>query len=114
MIYTYICEPCEKTFEIIKGMNDPDPKKCPECGYKKIYRDYSEIAEVSVSNEPKTLGALADKNTEKLVKEGRLPEVTLDYENTKKKKAKFNKRVEKFSKLSPKEIREYIQTGKEK
>ena len=73
MIYTYICEECQDTFEIVKGMNDPDPKACPCCGYKKIYRDFSEIGAAYV-NDIKTIGALADKNTEQMVKEGKISE----------------------------------------
>lgn len=32
MRYDYECSSCKKTVEIEKGMNDPTPDKCPECG----------------------------------------------------------------------------------
>lgn len=32
MFYDYHCKDCNKTVEIEKGMNDPTPAKCPECG----------------------------------------------------------------------------------
>ena len=31
-IYAYSCESCEEVREISKGMNDPHPEKCPDCG----------------------------------------------------------------------------------
>jgi putative FmdB family regulatory protein len=30
--YIYLCENCNDNKEVVKGMNDPDPKKCPDCG----------------------------------------------------------------------------------
>lgn len=32
MFYDYNCTACKKTVEVEKGMNDPTPEKCPECG----------------------------------------------------------------------------------
>lgn len=32
MFYDYNCKHCKKTVEVEKGMNDPTPEKCPECG----------------------------------------------------------------------------------
>jgi putative FmdB family regulatory protein len=31
-VYLYACEKCEDNKELVKGMNDPDPKDCPDCG----------------------------------------------------------------------------------
>lgn len=30
-VYVYSCDKCEDNKELVKGMNDPDPKKCPDC-----------------------------------------------------------------------------------
>lgn len=38
--YDYDCSACG-TFEVIKGMNDPPPKKCPRCGSKEIARIFA-------------------------------------------------------------------------
>ena len=31
-VYVYSCEKCEDNKELVKGMSDPDPKTCPDCG----------------------------------------------------------------------------------
>ena len=31
-VYVYSCEKCEDNKELVKGMNDPDPESCPDCG----------------------------------------------------------------------------------
>jgi len=31
-VYVYSCEKCEDDKELVKGMSDPDPKTCPDCG----------------------------------------------------------------------------------
>ena len=31
-VYVYSCEKCEDNKELVKGMNDPDPENCPDCG----------------------------------------------------------------------------------
>ena len=38
-IYVYSCEKCEENKEVNKGMNDPDPQSCPDCGgeIKRVY-----------------------------------------------------------------------------
>lgn len=36
--YEYECGKCEKPFEVFHRMDEPGPKKCPECGSKKIKR----------------------------------------------------------------------------
>lgn len=30
-VYVYSCDKCEDNKELVKGMNDPDPEKCPDC-----------------------------------------------------------------------------------
>lgn len=32
MFYDYHCKTCDKTVEVEKGMKDPAPETCPECG----------------------------------------------------------------------------------
>lgn len=37
--YVYSCDKCEDNKEIVKGMSDPDPTQCPDCGseIKKVF-----------------------------------------------------------------------------
>lgn len=34
MFYDYKCKDCKKVVEIEKGMKDPKPETCPNCGAK--------------------------------------------------------------------------------
>jgi len=36
--YDYQCSSCEHTFERLLLVNDPQPRKCPECGALKVKR----------------------------------------------------------------------------
>jgi len=36
--YDYQCSTCEHKFELLQGLNDPQPRKCPECGELKVKR----------------------------------------------------------------------------
>jgi len=31
-VYIYSCKVCEEDKELVKGMKDPDPHSCPDCG----------------------------------------------------------------------------------
>jgi len=33
-LYEYGCDKCEREFEILHGINENSPRKCPECGAK--------------------------------------------------------------------------------
>ncbi|MHC4297951.1 MAG: FmdB family zinc ribbon protein [Planctomycetota bacterium] len=37
-IYEFQCSECEHHFDKIMGLNDPKPRKCPECGKLKVTR----------------------------------------------------------------------------
>ena len=37
-IYEYQCKSCEHTFELLQGLNGPQPRKCPECSELKVKR----------------------------------------------------------------------------
>lgn len=38
--YDYECSACGHALEIFQGINDPVVKKCPECGKKKLERQF--------------------------------------------------------------------------
>ncbi len=37
-IYEYQCKSCRHNFELLQGLRDPQPRKCPECGELKVQR----------------------------------------------------------------------------
>jgi putative FmdB family regulatory protein len=37
-IYKYECKSCAHIFEDLRGLNDPNPDECPECGDSQIER----------------------------------------------------------------------------
>jgi putative FmdB family regulatory protein len=43
-IYEYLCEDCGRITELMQKMTDPAPRKCPECGSKKIAKLVSRSA----------------------------------------------------------------------
>lgn len=112
-LYEYKCDRCSHLFEIRQSINDEALTKCPECGHLKLRRIIypGVFAYVAKSaNDYKTLGGLAQHNTEKMsndefsekvAKTCRAPK--LDPE-----KKKLNKIL---PKLSKKDQQEYINRG---
>jgi putative FmdB family regulatory protein len=43
-IYEYLCENCGKLTEVVQKLNDPPPRKCSECGSRKLARLVSRSA----------------------------------------------------------------------
>lgn len=60
----YICDECDYHFVTEQKIHAPLKKKCPECGKKKLYQDLTGQHSF-VYQEPKTLGHLAERNTER-------------------------------------------------
>tara|TARA_Y100000034_G_C6709759_1_gene313453 strand:- start:265 stop:612 length:348 start_codon:yes stop_codon:yes gene_type:complete len=110
--YDYYCKECNHRFEVFKKMDEPSPSQCPSCSLvDSIVRDYSTIVTSVDSNEPKTIGELADKNTERMVKEGRLDKKNLDYESNKKERKKKLDRMNEIASMTPYQKERYIMTG---
>lgn len=64
-IYTYICARCNEAFEVFKHRNlAENPEVCPKCNCEAT-RDWAADS-VYVKMPVQTLGALADKNDDKL------------------------------------------------
>jgi len=61
---SYICDSCNYSFTIKQNMHDSLKKKCPNCGKYKLYQDLVG-QRTFVYQEPKTVGHLADRNTER-------------------------------------------------
>ena len=112
-LYDFYCESCKKTVEIYAGMSEKKPLSCKECGCKNcLIRDYSGIGTIIDSTKPKTLGALADKNTERLIKEGLADKKVLEWENKKKEKNKQVSKMHDIASMTPTQKRNYIMTGR--
>ena len=65
--YDMRCEACDFTFELDKPIADDFPLRCPECHKHKLYQDYS-VPYFAIRQSPKTLGHLAERNSEKMGK----------------------------------------------
>ena len=63
------------------------------------------------SNEPKTIGELADKNTERMIEEGKLDKKSLDHESMKKKRKKKFDKMNEVTSMTPAQQEKYIMTG---
>lgn len=63
----YICDVCDYHFMISQDRDAPLKKKCPECKKNKLYQDLTG-QHTMVYQEPKTLGHLADRKTERMGK----------------------------------------------
>ena len=84
-IYPFYCNKCQHKEELFLKMADEKPTICPVegCGGEYI-RDYSGISAVVDASQAKTIGDLADRNTERMVKEGKLPKETLSWDTKRK------------------------------
>jgi putative FmdB family regulatory protein len=66
--YDFECEPCAYYTEIKQGFNDPSTLKCPHCGQNTLVKVFINPPAVSVRGEPKTIGHLAERNTQNMGK----------------------------------------------
>lgn len=112
-IYPFSCDSCQHVFEVWQKMNDIRPTECPSCSCSGcITRNYSSIATIIDASQPKTIGDLANKNTEEAVKRGTLDKKVLNWEENKRKKKEAGKRMHKIATMTSKQKEAYIMTGK--
>lgn len=112
-IYNFNCKNCGLPHEVFQNMSDQRPVDCPECkGKNCLVRDYSGISVIEDSQKPKTLGALADQNTERMVKEGKLDKKVLEWESRKEEKKQKLSKIEEVANMTPTQKRNYIMTGR--
>lgn len=114
-IYPFYCQKCGFSEELFLKMSDEKPTDCPKenCGGKYV-RDYAGINAVIDSSQPKTIGDLADKNTENLVKEGKLPKSALSWDAKKKEQKKLRSHMRDIAKMTDAQKTHYIMTGEKK
>jgi putative FmdB family regulatory protein len=114
-IYPFFCKKCGHQEEIFLKMSDEKPTVCPLENCKGEYcRDYSGLNSVVDSKKIKTIGDLANKNTEDLVKEGKLPKSTLNWESKKRELKKKKQHMADIANMTPAQKHHYIMTGEKK
>ena len=112
-IYGFICENCSHKFDLFLKMSDEKPDTCPQCNVSgKLGRDFSGVNVIVEMSQPKTIGDLANKNTEDAVKRGELPKSALDWEANRKKKRENQQRAKKITSMTQQQKTDYIMTGK--
>lgn len=110
-LYDFMCNKCNHTQELFLGMNEQRPTICPKCNQETLVRVFNTFSIGIDIKQPKTIGELADKNTEKMVKEGKLPKSALEYDSNRKKKKKMRDRVNKIASMNRRQKERYIATG---
>ncbi len=60
----YICDSCDHHFEISQERDESLKKKCPACKRNTLYQDLTGQYAM-IYQEPKTVGHLAERNTER-------------------------------------------------
>jgi len=104
---------CGSDLEVFLKMTDEKPTDCTVCGCKNCMgRDFSGINVIEDASKPKTVSDLADKNTENLVKEGKLDKKVLEWDSRKKEKKKFMSKMNEINSITPTQKRNYIMTGR--
>jgi putative FmdB family regulatory protein len=68
--YDYACEKCNNIVEIFHSMFDKTEKKCEECGTILIKQI---SVPTMVIEKGRTIGAIAEENTKRALKEGKIP-----------------------------------------
>ena len=111
-IYSFFCEKCNSKKEFFLKMSEEKPAKC-ECGGD-LVRDYSEINVGVEISKPKTIGDVANANTEKAVKEGKLHKSALEFDSRKAEKKKQYSKMKEIADMTPTQKRNYIMTGNKK
>lgn len=66
--YEFKCGKCNHSFTLTQSMTSPRPKACPKCRARK---DFGVViqAPIGLRGEPRTVGALAERNSTRLGKE---------------------------------------------
>lgn len=111
-MYEYYCKECSAKAEIYKKMDEPHPKDCLLCQTKgSMIQDYSSVGGIVELSQPKTISELADKNTERLVSEGKVDKKSLEWREERKEKQKKSNRMKEIASMTKQQKRNYIMTG---
>jgi len=111
--YEFYCPDCSHQFELFQKMNDERPTICSECNNHNIYQVWSKAPGAIIDrSKPKTIGDLADKNTERMVKNGELSKDHLNWDKNVEKKRQKSEKMKKIGKMSKDQKTQYILEGK--
>ena len=66
--YDFECEKCAYYTEIFQKHTDPSTHECPHCGKETLSKVYINPPAMFVRGEAKTIGQMADRNTQKMGK----------------------------------------------
>ncbi len=94
-VYVYACDDCGNRCELVKGMNDPHPKKCPDCGVwydKGFHQDWgNKNVNGLQKGTPLCVGQQIEKNEKKWGKE--LTQIKIEQELASRKNVKGKKEL---------------------
>lgn len=110
--YDYECQHCHIIYEVFQKMSDDKLTKCDYCGQDALVRLISASKCIMDASQPKTLGDLADKNTERMVKEGKLHKSHLNHQENKRKKQSARQHQNDLANMSKDQKIKYIFEGK--
>lgn len=110
-IYDFECEKCIIYAEIKQSVSDPDVLQCPSCGEKTLKKVFISPPYVSVRGEAKTIGQLADRNSEKLGTYERQDKEKADGLDKKRKEMEGRERYRKINSMSKEQQVKWIKDG---
>lgn len=114
-VYEFQCNDCNHQEDRLMSYSELSnaPFDCDNCGGKKCLCKRFSVPSIIVDGfVPKTIGDLADKNTERMVKEGKLNRNHLNYHTNRIEKKNTKERQERIAKMSEKQKEKYIMEGK--
>lgn len=94
----YFCtdESCNYSYEAYQNLSDGIDKTCPECNKETLFQDLTGV--YGSNSEPKTVGALAERNAAKLGKAGI---ERMEHQKEQEIQAKKKKQREEMLKVNP-------------
>jgi hypothetical protein len=93
-------------------MSETNSESCPNCNHNTLEKRFSIPAVIMDSSQPKTIGELADKNTERMVARGEMDKSALDYKANSEKRAKERSHLNDLAHMTPSQQKRYIMEGK--
>ena len=108
--YDYECDNCKTVTEFQHGMLDKPKKTCPACKKRKLRRIFNAPSFID-KFDPKTIGALGEKNWKKLGKNRQeIKDVEFGFKETREKLAE-KERMNKIAKMTDEQMKRYIVKG---
>lgn len=109
--YDYECKECNYSLSIVESIHSEAQTICPECQKKSFRRVILEAPMFTMKGEAKTLGQLADRNTQKMGKyelENRMQQDNMELH---KKNKDVSAKRRRLNKMTPEQKRKWIMEG---